>query len=179
MGVEVDMTIWWVASVTPPLKNPGYAPALCFPLVSVFTCFDFVYISFYFQISQEKIKPSLLPHRTVSCGQRVQVSVMLWFETFWFQRHLWSLIYPACCWLTNVLHHPRWGFCQLPHLCPGLHSLSKICLLWFILFFFFDLQLVRWCIWGSVMLRCWQEQALYNAPLNACQHRTLLRNSPL
>ena len=26
MGVEVDMTIWWVASVTPPLKNPGYAP---------------------------------------------------------------------------------------------------------------------------------------------------------
>ena len=30
-GVEVDMTIWWVASVTPlppppPLKNPGYAP---------------------------------------------------------------------------------------------------------------------------------------------------------
>ena len=136
MGVEVDMTIWWVASVTPPLKNSGYAPALCFPLVSVFTCFDFVYISFYFQISQEKIKPSLLPHRTVSCGQRVQVSVMLWFETFSFQRHLWSLIYPACCWLTNVLHHPRWGFCQLPHLCPGLHSLSKICLLWFILFFF-------------------------------------------
>ena len=26
MGVEVDMTIWWAASVTPPLKNPGYAP---------------------------------------------------------------------------------------------------------------------------------------------------------
>ena len=25
-GVEFDMTIWWVASVTPPLKNPGYAP---------------------------------------------------------------------------------------------------------------------------------------------------------
>ena len=25
-SVEVDMTIWWVASVTPPLKNPGYAP---------------------------------------------------------------------------------------------------------------------------------------------------------
>ena len=48
MGVEVDMTIWRVASVTPPLKNPGYAPALCFPLVSVFTCFDFVYISFLF-----------------------------------------------------------------------------------------------------------------------------------
>ena len=53
-------------------------------------------------------------------------------------------------------------------------------LLWFVCFcFFFDLQLVRWCIWGSVMLRCWQEQALYNAPLNDCQHRTLLRNSPL
>ena len=45
--------------------------------------------------------------------------------------------------------------------------------------FFFDLQLVRWCIWGSVMLRCWQEQALYNAPLNACQQRTLLWNSLL
>ena len=28
MGVEVDMTIWWVASVTPPLKNPGYAPVV-------------------------------------------------------------------------------------------------------------------------------------------------------
>ena len=27
MGVEVDMTIWWAASVTTPLKNPGYAPA--------------------------------------------------------------------------------------------------------------------------------------------------------
>ena len=25
-GMEVDMTIWWVASVTSPLKNPGYAP---------------------------------------------------------------------------------------------------------------------------------------------------------
>ena len=49
---------------------------------------------------------------------------------------------------------------------------------WFVLFFF-DLQLVRWCILGSVMLRCWQEQALYNAPLNVCQRRTLVRNSPL
>ena len=54
------MTIWRVASVTPPLKNAGYAPALCFPLVSVVTCFEFVYISFYFQISQARIKPSLL-----------------------------------------------------------------------------------------------------------------------
>ena len=25
-GVEVDMTIWWVAYVTPPLKIPGYTP---------------------------------------------------------------------------------------------------------------------------------------------------------
>ena len=24
-GVDVDMTIWWVTSVTPPLKSPGYA----------------------------------------------------------------------------------------------------------------------------------------------------------
>ena len=28
--MEVDMTIWWVASVTPPLKNPGYAPVIHF-----------------------------------------------------------------------------------------------------------------------------------------------------
>ena len=40
---------------------------------------------------------------------------------------LWSLIYAAYCWLANVLHHPRWGFCQLPHFCPRLHLLSKIC----------------------------------------------------
>ena len=37
MGVEIDMTIWWVASVTPPLKNPGYAP----DLKSEFGVFDF------------------------------------------------------------------------------------------------------------------------------------------
>ena len=49
--------------------------SLCCPLVSVFTCFEFVDISFYFQISQEKIKLSLLTQRTVSRRQRVQVSV--------------------------------------------------------------------------------------------------------
>ena len=39
------------------------------------TYFEIVYISFYFQTSQEKIKPSLLTQRTASRGQRVQVSV--------------------------------------------------------------------------------------------------------
>ena len=56
-----------------PLVIPYFLSAVHL-LVGVFTCFEFVYISFYFQTSQEKIKPSLLTQRTVSRGQRVQVS---------------------------------------------------------------------------------------------------------
>ena len=82
---------------------------------------------------------------------------------------LWSLIYRyvAYCWLANVLHHPRWGFCQLPHLCPRLHLLSKICeqisvailAHWF--FFFFstcswlaDVSGAVWC-WDANRCKCY------------------------
>ena len=41
LGVELDMTIWWVASVTPPLKNPGYAPVFAIGQV----CVDIKYVS--------------------------------------------------------------------------------------------------------------------------------------
>ena len=157
--------------------------SLCCPLVGVFTCFEFVYISFYFQISQEKIKPSLLTRSVVAKGCRylsccglkhfhfndISDSVAVSYQ-WYILRIVGSLMYCTIPTEVSANYLTYIKDCTL---------YKKNCLHWFVFFFFSDLQLVRWCIWGSVMLRCWQEQALYNAPLNACQQRTLLRNSPL
>ena len=142
--------------------------SLCFPLVILFTCFEFVYISFYFQISQEKIKPSLLTQRTVSRGQRGKgiCRVVVWnifiltasltaavSDHWYILRIVGSLIYCA------IPAEVSANYLTYVQDCTLNQQFACTDLLWFVLlFFFFDLQLVRWCIWGSwVMLICWQE----------------------
>ena len=74
------------------------------------------------------------------------------FNDIWLCSSFWSLIYAACCWVANILHYPHWGFCELPHLCQGLHSLSKVCLHWFVLFLF---STYSWFADVSGAVWCW------------------------
>ena len=57
--VKVDMTIWWVASVTARLKNPGYAPVVQFQRVKKGKYLHLVLRQCYQHISQQNLYQAL------------------------------------------------------------------------------------------------------------------------